>query len=466
MVGGTATSSPPSVSATSASISSTKSGFPPAARRIRACRPAEIVDPSSRRPISSSVSVSDSGSSKTLVAFSLPPPQVEWRSRSSGRAMQTRKIGASRERSATCSTSSRNVASPHCRSSTRQTTGCSAALASTSLRNAQAICAGVAATSASPRSSASVARTEPSSAASGPPACLTISTAGQYVMPSPYERQLAVATDHRDVDPADEPGRVRCDGEQPVRGDALALALQLERLNRLDRHGVADEAERLAAEEDLARPRRLLEPGSDVDGVAGREPVVRARDDLAGVHPESQLEPRREVAFENLVERAEPVSKLRRGADGAEGVVLVDAWDAEDGHDGVADELLDGAAVALDRRAGEVEVATENVAQAFGVESLAERSRAGDVGEEDGDGLSLLAVAGSVRAEGAAACVAEAGSFRILLAAVGARRHERRLFGSTGRHNSAGPQIRAPPLEREPTARGGRRRGRGRCPGE
>ena len=54
-----------------------------------------------------------------------------------------------------------------------------------------------------------------------------------------------------------------------------------------------DEPVRLAAEQDLARLRRLLEARGDVDGVAGRDQVLRRRiadDDLAGVDPDAQLE--------------------------------------------------------------------------------------------------------------------------------------------------------------------------------
>ena len=46
---------------------------------------------------------------------------------------------------------------------------------------------------------------------------------------------------------------------------------------------------------------------------------------------------------------AHGVDQLERGADGALGVVLVRDRRAPDRHDRVADELLDGAAVPLDR---------------------------------------------------------------------------------------------------------------------
>ena len=45
---------------------------------------------------------------------------------------------------------------------------------------------------------------------------------------------------------------------------------------------------------------------------------------------------------------ADGVDELEGGADGALGVVLVGDRRAPDGHDRVADELLDGAAVAVD----------------------------------------------------------------------------------------------------------------------
>ena len=63
---------------------------------------------------------------------------------------------------------------------------------------------------------------------------------------------------------------------------------------------------------------------------------------------------------------------------------------AEDGHDRVADELLDRAAVALDDPLHPLEVTGEKGTEPLRVERLAERSRAGYVAEENGDGLPLL----------------------------------------------------------------------------
>ena len=57
---------------------------------------------------------------------------------------------------------------------------------------------------------------------------------------------------------------------------------------------------------------------------------------------------------------------------------------APDGHDGVADELLDRAAVAADHVRGKLEVARQRVAHVLGVALLGERREADEVGEEDG----------------------------------------------------------------------------------
>ena len=63
---------------------------------------------------------------------------------------------------------------------------------------------------------------------------------------------------------------------------------------------------------------------------------------------------------------------------------------AEDGHHGIADELLDGAAVLLHAFAGDAVVAGEQAAHLLRVELLAERGRARHVGEEDGDDAAFF----------------------------------------------------------------------------
>ena len=71
--------------------------------------------------------------------------------------------------------------------------------------------------------------------------------------------------------------------------------------------------ERRAADEHLARRRRLLEPGRDVDRVAGDEPLAGAGDDLAGVHADPP----------SIAELGQRVAHLDRRAHRAQRVVLV-----------------------------------------------------------------------------------------------------------------------------------------------
>ena len=71
---------------------------------------------------------------------------------SSGRAMHSSKIGASRERSPTCSTRSSSVSAAQCRSSKTHTNGRCCATCSNSLRNPQAISSALADSFVSPSS--------------------------------------------------------------------------------------------------------------------------------------------------------------------------------------------------------------------------------------------------------------------------------------------------------------------------
>ena len=126
------------------------------------------------------------------------------------------------------------------------------------------------------------------------------------------------------------------DREQPERRHRLRLALELERLDRLDLDRVPHERERRLADQDLARLRRLLEPRGDVDRVAGREHAPRSPVTTSPV-----LTPIRP----SMPRSGKRVPHLDRGAARPQRVVLVHDRHAEDRHHRVADELLDRAAV-------------------------------------------------------------------------------------------------------------------------
>ena len=87
----------------------------------------------------------------------------------------------------------------------------------------------------------------------------------------------------------------------------------------------------------------------------------------------------------------EPVADRQRCAHGSLGIVLVDYRRTEKRHHGLADELLDAAAEALDLRAQVRVVGHERCANVLGVEPLGARREVDEVSEEDGDDLPLLA---------------------------------------------------------------------------
>ena len=145
---------------------------------------------------------------------------------------------------------------------------------------------------------------------------------------------------------------VRAHLEQPESSQGLGLALRRDRRDRLDLDGVPHQPVGLLAEQHLARGGRLLEPGGDVDRVAEHDRVARgehlaprrvAGDDLAGVHPDPDRDPGPSV-------RRHPLLDLERRPASAQRVVLVRLGHAEHPDDRVADELLDRAAVPLERR--------------------------------------------------------------------------------------------------------------------
>ena len=138
--------------------------------------------------MSAAVSAGSSGSSQTVVEFSLPWPQPDRRSSSSGRARQTIRIGAPRLKSATCSIRSSSAGSPHCRSSNTATSGESSPELSKRMRTAHAISAGEVTAACSPSRTLTAAATlasrlispaAPPHPCSASSSCLTIETTAQ-----------------------------------------------------------------------------------------------------------------------------------------------------------------------------------------------------------------------------------------------------------------------------------------------
>ena len=172
--------------------------------------------------------------------------------------------------------------------------------------------------------------------------------------------ELALPADHPGKEGAPGLSDPRDDLEQPEGGHGLGLALEREPLDRFRDDRVAHQAMGLVADQDLIRLGGGLQAGGGVHRVAGDAAEVRglgADEHLAGVHADPAGEADGVVAFELVVEVLECGAHVDGGADRAERVVLVELRDAEHGHDGVPDELLDRAPVAFERRAHRVEVA-------------------------------------------------------------------------------------------------------------
>ena len=82
------------------------------------------------------------------------------------------------------------------------------------------------------------------------------------------------------------------------------------------------------------------------------------------------------------------------GAAGVERLVGVGGGGAPEGHDRVADELVDRAALGLDRLAGELEELADDRHHAV-AQALAQAGEAGEVGEQDGELPALAAGLGA-----------------------------------------------------------------------
>ena len=130
-----------------------------------------------------------------------------------------------------------------------------------------------------------------------------------------------------------------------------------------------------------------------VDDVARRHALALLRPGgerdhrLAGRHADPHVQAEGRVG---RVQLAQGVSGGYRRAHAALGVVLVRQRGAEERHDGVADELLHGAAVALELGLHAGVVRREHSADVLGVELLGAAGEPDQVGEQHGDDLALL----------------------------------------------------------------------------
>ena len=170
--------------------------------------------------------------------------------------------------------------------------------------------------------------------------------------------------------------------------DRLGLSLGLNRLggpvvdgSRVARHVVSPTRMPLTGAFDWSRAAVLTtSPATMPSPSSGRAPSETSA--WPGVDADAELE------LGLLVE--DPVADGECRSYCALGIVLVGDRSAEHGHHGVADELLDRAAEALELVAQPRVVGPEQRAHLLGIHPLRARGEADEVGEEDGDDLALL----------------------------------------------------------------------------
>ena len=158
--------------------------------------------------------------------------------------------------------------------------------------------------------------------------------------------QLVVAADERRAQPRQPAvllGHIADDALGGPRGDAPD-ALRFDLARAAVRDATGGQALREVAHDDLAGSRTLLETRRRVHGGTGHEKlrrVARAGHGLTAV----DTDPNPERGSVHIVGARQPIAQRERGTHGTVRIVIVRRRDAEDGHDRIADELLDRATV-------------------------------------------------------------------------------------------------------------------------
>jgi hypothetical protein len=182
-------------------------------------------------------------------------------------------------------------------------------------------------------------------------------------------------------------------GERAKEGKRLRLSLHLHRLELFVLEDALSGAIGLLGAGDPVHRCRPLQAGGGVDDVAGDDPLplfgagAQGHDRLPRVDADAYLQRQRRVGVVQLVDR---LQDAEAGPDGALCIVLVRHGRAEDGHHRIADELLHGAAVALDLLSQAGVVGADAGAHVLGVCRFGGRGEADEAAEEDGHDLALV----------------------------------------------------------------------------
>jgi len=220
------------------------------------------------------------------------------------------------------------------------------------------------------------------------------------------------------------------DLQQPVGDHRLALALQLERLQRFGNHRLTHQCPRLRADHDLSRGGRLLQPRRQIHRISGRQPLLGAGHHLPGVHPRAHAHRRAEVGLQCPVECLDLLAQPDRGPHRPQRIILVQHGHTEHRHHRVPDELLHRAAVPSDHRPRGIEIPVHHLPEALQVQPLPQSRRPGHVAKKHRHRLALLPRSRTSH-QGCAAPIAEPGIRRVLPPTPSAHLHTRRLSPSS-----------------------------------
>ena len=202
--------------------------------------------------------------------------------------------------------------------------------------------------------------------------------------------ELFLAADERRLDRLGPTGAasLRDHAQRLPRWHGRLLALQHVVTGGLESDRRAGRAHRGLAHQHAASRGDRLQAGSRVDQVASEEVLVggtHVHRGFAGQDSRTSLDLGTQAAYR--------VGQLERCSDRAFGVVLMRRRCAPHRHDGVADELLDRAAVARDNFAGDRAVSLERVSDFLGVAFFGEWREPDEIRKEDGHEAAFRALA-------------------------------------------------------------------------
>ena len=213
--------------------------------------------------------------------------------------------------------------------------------------------------------------------------------------------QLDLPADRARLHPLDTACVVEVEPTSPLALDQVAVdrlgeAFELQTGHRLHVERAADVAVRVGGDQHAAAWCRALQAGGPIDDVAHHHELLprliaeRAHDDLPGVDADAHLQVDVVRRGDLGVDRYERCLHRKSRADGPVGILLLRPVQAEHGHHGVADELLDDPTVGLDELVRSLEVGVDDGAHVLGVEALRQDGEVDEVGEQHRDELALF----------------------------------------------------------------------------